>query len=339
MLQVFLDGHGAGAQDVANVAVDLALDHPVQHLGLARCELEAQGDGLDHGFIRHLLHDDEPVAAALGVTDLLVQAKGQALRPLLNAQARRLDQHGGVAHMTAQPLADRLGCLRRLGAVVAQQQFARQRGLPHQFAVAHAHGDAGIAKSVQRGSSLAFFTCALQVHLHAGQHFLGLDRLGDVVHTARLQRGHQVFGIKQAGHEDDGDVRRLRRRFQAPGHLKTVHAGHHGVQQHNVGQGLRRALQGRLAVGGDEHGVAGFVQRVVQHRQVVGHVVHDQHEVAVGTVQRLLQRGFGGASCHGSPGSIAGSWSQTGTAGPGRASPPQRARIVRRRLPSRRACS
>jgi hypothetical protein len=39
-LQVFFDRHGAGAQNVANVLVGLALDHPVQHLGLAAVSLK-----------------------------------------------------------------------------------------------------------------------------------------------------------------------------------------------------------------------------------------------------------------------------------------------------------
>ena len=67
------------ADNVTYVTVDLALDHPVQHLGFARGELEAQRHGFDHTLVRYLLHDDEPVAAALAVANLLVQAKGQPL--------------------------------------------------------------------------------------------------------------------------------------------------------------------------------------------------------------------------------------------------------------------
>ena len=69
--------------------------------------------------------------------------------------------------------------------------------------------------------------------------------------------------------------------LQPPGDLEAVHARHHRVEQHDVGQRLRGALQRGLAAGGHQHGVAGLVQRVVQHRQVVGHVVDDQHDVAV----------------------------------------------------------
>jgi len=44
------------------------------------------------------------------------------------------------------------------------------------------------------------------------------------------------------------------------------------------GSGLGSALQRRHAVDGHQHRVAGVVQRVVQHGQVVGDVVDDQHQ-------------------------------------------------------------
>jgi hypothetical protein len=66
--------------------------------------------------------------------------------------------------------------------------------------------------------------------------------------------------------------------------LEAVDARHHRVEQHDSRDGLRGALQRLLAAGGDEHGVAGLVECVVQHREVVGHVVDDQHEVAIARV-------------------------------------------------------
>ena len=101
------------------------------------------------------------------------------------------------------------------------------------------------------------------MHIHAGQHFLGLDGFGDVVDGTGFQRRHQVLGLGQTRHEDDGDVRRECAGLEAARHFKTINARHHGVQQHDVGQGLRGALQRSLARAGDQHGVAGFVQRVV----------------------------------------------------------------------------
>ncbi len=45
-LQVFFDGHRAAAQNVANVAVDLPLDHPVQHLGHDCDDRQVEGNGV-----------------------------------------------------------------------------------------------------------------------------------------------------------------------------------------------------------------------------------------------------------------------------------------------------
>ena len=260
---MFFDRHRARPQDVADVAVDLALDHPVQHLGFAVGELEREAHGFNHAFVRHLTHDDEPVAATFAVTDLLVQAESQAFGAGFDAQAGRLNQHLGVGHVAAQPGQHRLRRLRRSGTVVAQQKVARQRGLPHQFAVAQSHRDAGIPERVQRAAGLAFFTCALQVYPHAGKHFLRLDGFGHVVHPTRLQRRHQVFGLGQAGHENDRNVGRAGRGLEPARHLKTVHARHHGIQQHDVGQCLRGTLQRGFTMGSHQYGVTRFVQRVV----------------------------------------------------------------------------
>ena len=173
---------------------------------------------------------------------MLVQPKTQTLRALLDAQAWRLHLSLCIDGMLLQPVQHLLGRARRLGTAITQQQFARQRGLPHQAAIAQAHGDAGIAKSVQRIAGLTFFTRALQVHCHAGQHLFGPDGLGHIVHTTGLQRGHQVLGLGQPGHENDRDMGGARGRLEPSRHLKSVDAGHHGVQQHNVGQHLLRAL-------------------------------------------------------------------------------------------------
>ena len=72
--------------------------------------------------------------------------------------------------------------------------------------------------------------------------------------------------------------------------LEAVDARHHGVQQHDVGVGLRGALQRAGTVGGHQHGVAGLVQRVVQHGQVVGHVVDDQHHTRTARTFVLQRR-------------------------------------------------
>jgi mono/diheme cytochrome c family protein len=100
----------AGAQDVADVAVGLALDHPVQHLGLARGELEGQAHGLDDGGVvtSRITISQSPSLAVL--QRLLGAAEGQAARALAppSGAAARSARRGG-AGWRAQPGDHRLG--------------------------------------------------------------------------------------------------------------------------------------------------------------------------------------------------------------------------------------
>jgi hypothetical protein len=100
-----------------------------------------------------------------------------------------------------------------------------------------------VAVGVQRIARLPRLARGLHVRGHACQHLGRAYGLGDVVHAAGVKRRQHVFGVGQAGHEDDGDVRRLGPGLQPARHLEAVDAGHHGVQQHDVGVGLRGALE------------------------------------------------------------------------------------------------
>ena len=144
----------------------------------------------------------------------------------------------------------------------------------------------------------------------------------------RWSRGRDRGDVGPRRGSADPRGRGLRQGLQPAPHLKTIHAGHHGVQQDDVGHGLRGALQGSFARRGHQHGVARFVQCVVQHGQVVGHIVHDQHHVAIGAVQRagpgarlggddaVRISGHGWRPVHFAIGSA---WSQTGIVVPWRA--------------------
>lgn len=102
-----------------------------------------------------------------------------------------------------------------------------------------------------------------------------------------------MFCFGQTGHEHNRNVRRLRHGLELARHFKTVHTGHHGIQQHNVRQGLGSTLQGRHTTERHQHGVARFIQRVMQHGQVIRHVVHDQHHITVGAVKGVVCKELG----------------------------------------------
>lgn len=68
-LQVRLHRSGAGTENAANPVVDPALERPVQHLGLARSELERQAHGLDDPGVGHLaIICNQPPPPALSST-------------------------------------------------------------------------------------------------------------------------------------------------------------------------------------------------------------------------------------------------------------------------------
>ena len=110
----------------------------------------------------------------------------------------------------------------------------------------------------------------------AGQHFVGLNRLGDVVHRAELQPGHLVGDVAERREEDHDGLLRLGVGLERAAHFEAVDVGHHDVEQHQVGLRAADDLQRRAAVARGEDAVAGAVERPDQHLQVHRAVVHDE---------------------------------------------------------------
>jgi hypothetical protein len=85
---------------------------------------------------------------------------------------------------------------------------------------------------------------------HAGKQRQFVDRLGEEIVGAGLEAAHAVLGLGQGRHHDDGNVHGPRIRLQALADLEAVHAGHHDVQQDDVGRiGGDRVKRSRAAVG------------------------------------------------------------------------------------------
>ena len=93
------------------------------------------------------------------------------------------------------------------------------------------------------------------------------DRLGDVVHRAQFQALLLVLDLGHGGQEDDRDVTRLRVGLELLADLVAVHAGHHDVEQDQVGRGVGPDdLQRLLAVVGDLDPVVVLEQVAHQRR-------------------------------------------------------------------------
>ena len=116
---------------------------------------------------------------------------------------------------------------------------------------ARALGRAGVAK----------------MHADAGTQLVDVDRLGEIVDAAGFQRVHDVLGLGEAGHEDDGHLRQAGTRLDAPAGLETVHRRHDGVEKHEIGRDALDDIERGGSGCGDQHRETGMLQRVRQETQ------------------------------------------------------------------------
>ena len=117
------------------------------------------------------------------------------------------------------------------------------------------------------------------MHPDARQHFLDDDGLGDVVDASCLEAAHNVLGLRQAGHENDRRVGKLRIALEAPAGLKAVDAWHDGVEKDDVRRHLLGDADRRRAVESDEDGHLGGVQGVGENPQRIRGIVDDENDL------------------------------------------------------------
>ena len=70
----------------------------------------------------------------------------------------------------------------------------------------------------------------LDMRLDSGRQLIHIERLGDVIHAARLKSIEFINDVGQRGHKNDGNVLRVGLLFQAAAGVKSVHVRHHHVQ-------------------------------------------------------------------------------------------------------------
>jgi hypothetical protein len=75
-----------------------------------------------------------------------------------------------------------------------------------------------------------------------------IHRLGEEIVGARIQAGDAVGRLIQRGHHHHGNLGGLGIGFDAAADFETVHAGHHHVQQHDVGNHLLHLGEAFLTV-------------------------------------------------------------------------------------------
>ncbi len=69
----------------------------------------------------------------------------------------------------------------------------------------------------------------------AGAQLIDVDRLRQVVDASGFESTNDVLGLRQPGHEDDGDLTDRRVCLQFPAGFKSIHGWHDRIQQYEVG--------------------------------------------------------------------------------------------------------
>jgi hypothetical protein len=110
----------------------------------------------------------------------------------------------------------------------------------------------------------------------AGVHDSRRERLVDIVHCAHLETPRFVFGGSLPGEKDDRDFTCGGIRFEARTNFVAIHAGHHDVEEDEIGLlfggGESKSF---FAVGGDL-GFIGILESAGDHADVEGSVVDDE---------------------------------------------------------------
>ena len=131
-----------------------------------------------------------------------------------------------------------------------------------------------------------------QMRAQAGEHFLRLEGFGDVVHRPGGKARQTRRRVGQRGHEEHGHVRHAGGALEAAAGLETVQtAGHHHVEQYEIGSAVGDLQERALAAVGDQRLEARAGEQVEQDGKVGGRVV-DQEDGGA-------QRGRGGVGARG----------------------------------------
>ena len=118
----------------------------------------------------------------------------------------------------------------------------------------------------------------LQLGTHPRQHDRRGDWLGDVVGSTELQAPFLIADRCQRRQEDDRNVGRQRVVAQAGQYLVAVHAGHHHVEEDQLGPGgAARHAQATFTACRGEHLVL-WTQQIAEHQEILGGIVNNQND-------------------------------------------------------------
>ena len=116
------------------------------------------------------------------------------------------------------------------------------------------------------------------MRLQPREHLVHLDGLDDVVDPAAVEGRDDVFGLGEARHENDRQVRECRVGLDPAARIEAAQPGHDRIEQHGVGEHHVQALERGFAVQCDDHAVAGGFKTLQQRADAAGMVVDQQDD-------------------------------------------------------------
>ncbi len=136
-------------------------------------------------------------------------------------------------------------------------------------------GDAALQLAVGE-AHLLLGAFAGDLGLDPGQGHGEVDRLGEIVVGAKVQRLDDVLALGLGRGHDHRESRRGVVEPDAPEHVTPVHIPHHHVEQHEVERLARDQGEAGFAAVGLHDLIAAALQTTGEDRPVVRNVVHDE---------------------------------------------------------------
>lgn len=157
------------------------------------------------------------------------------------------------------------------------------------------------ADGIDRGLELAFELPNPDERGDPCHEFEAIDGLGEEVVGPGIDGSFDIANFIQCRHHDDGDVTEFSIRFDFFADLKAAHAGHHDVEDDDVGVDVGDALHGFEAVARGDDGARHVIEIGLKKFEVLFVVVDQKDGRGSGPEVGQEVGGFGSVMTHKDP--------------------------------------
>ncbi len=269
-LHVFVHGAWTRAEDERGLGVAFALRDPVDDLGLAYGEAERDErrrswrskfffEDEHHGVVATGFGEtaDEQRAFADGETYAGGEGFGSAIRKIFCQQIMR---ESGGENNGAGAIQHHDGAIKRGGELFLGVEADRDFGFEFE-----------IFAFEQPACGAEF-----ELHAHAGDELGNVDRFRDVVDGTGGEGADFLFSGVDGGEENHGDLAPLGVGAERGAKRKTIFAGHHHVEEDEVGAGAGEDFPGHRSAFGKEDAHAFAAERIAHDAEGGGSIIDDE---------------------------------------------------------------